>query len=674
MFLVVFAHLYGFDSQERLYIYAFHMPFFFFVSGMLHKNMPVLKGLIRNTRLLIIPTASFLLITYIIARLFYGWHLYAYFKTCHEGAIDGWGFPLNVPIWFLIALFYVKVLTDIYLWNRIVGLVLFGSCFYLSSVYFNPYFVCSAMMAFPIYVLGMKSREITLRLSFVPWVKWFFPFFFIISICLTLINGKVSMIAHNFGKASAPYNIILFYINGIIGSIGLLCLSYFIKKPYKIITIVATSLISILGLQQLFINVYDDYVGKKSYLYTIPVTIVIIALCCIFHRIIDRCCPMMLGKSIQPTLKRALDRVYEIVCPHLPLQRKIVFDNFGGRGMGDDPKYIALYIKEHYPDIKLIWLLSDMNTPMPDGITPVYIYSRKARYHLYTAKIWVDNIKNFKKTPKRKGQFYLQTWHGGIVGLKLAEAQIENLLPQEYVKAAKFDASITDLMYTDNDFVKEIFEKGYWYHGKVMKCDLPRISVLLNLADSLRNKVFSYYNLSQTKKVLLYAPTYRSVHDVSLFIWDYEKVLDLLSERFGGEFVMLLRLHPNFAQLSEQIKYSERVISASGYPDMQELLAASDVLISDYSSTTFDFAAMYRPIFLYGPDVETFSRNERGLLFDMYSLPFKMNKSEVELQTTIMDYDHKRHCEAIDTFFHYIGFKDSGNGCKQLTDILMQYI
>ena len=165
MFLVVFAHLYSFDSSERLYIYAFHMPFFFLVSGMLHKHNNILNGFIRSAKLLIIPTVSFLIITYIIARLFYGWHLYAFLKTCHEGAIDGWGFPLNVPIWFLIALFYVKVLTDIYLWNRIVGLALFGVLYYLGSAYFSPYFLCSALMAFPLYVIGMRSREIVLQIS-----------------------------------------------------------------------------------------------------------------------------------------------------------------------------------------------------------------------------------------------------------------------------------------------------------------------------------------------------------------------------------------------------------------------------------------------------------------------------------------------------------------------------
>lgn len=674
MFLVVFAHLYSSESSERLYIYAFHMPFFFYVSGMLHKKMPVLRGALKYSKTLLIPTLSFLIIGGIVNKLFYGWHFLQFVVACWDSGYNSWGFPQNGVVWFLIALFYVKVLVDIYFSNKFIALILWGTLMYFTYVYTNPFFLCSGMMAFPIYLIGFHSKSLVIRMSQVDWIKWTFPLFFATSVALTWVNGRVSMIGHSFGLAPVPYNYAFFYINGIIGTFGMLFLSFFIKKQTKLITIIGTSLITIVGLQQLFINIYEKNIASESYLLTIPATIVIMALCCLAHRLIDHYCPFLLGKSILPTFDDYYGIVHDFVCSFLPLQKKIVFDNFGGRGMGDDPKYIALYFKEHHPDIKLIWLLSDMNTPMPDGIIPVYIHSHKARYHLYTARIWVDNIKNFKKTPKRKGQFYLQTWHGGLLGMKLAEAQVEHLLTPEYVKAARFDASITDMMYADNDFVKDIYEKDFWYHGKVLKCDLPRISILLNPSEHLKSRISDYYHIQDNKKIVLYAPTFRAIDDLSVFVWNYESILDILELKFGGEFVMLLRMHPNFASVSNRLAYSERVISASDYPDMQELMAVSDVLISDYSGCAFEFAITRKPVFLYGPDVDSYSQKERGLLFKLRELPFRMNTTIDELNDAIQRFSEKEHQAVLDEFYYNLGLEESGQGNRKISEILLQQL
>lgn len=671
MFLVVFAHLYASDSKECLYIYALHMPFFFLISGMLHKQRGLKQSVIKHFQSLIIPTLSYLLISGIIGKLFYGWHLLQFVNESYVYGVNSWGFPLNGVVWFLIALFYVKVLADVFLWNKILAIILCCGTFYYTSTYTNPFFICSGMMAFPLYITGMKSKNILLQYSSLPWFKWLFPFFLAMTFALTYINGRVSMFGHDFGKAPLPLNVIIFYANGIIGSMGLLCLSYFVKKPYRVITVVAKSLITIVGLQVFFLNMLGQY--SKSWLFTVPAALLIIALCCLCHWLLDKFFPFMLGKRIRPQLNRFLDWLYDFICPLLPLQKKIVFDNFFGRGMGDDPKYIALYIKEHYPDVKLIWLLADMNTPIPDGIIPVFIYSRKARYHLYTAKVWVDNIKTCTKTPKRKGQFYLQTWHGGILGLKLAEAQIENTLPPDYVKAAKKDASLTDLMYSDNDFVKSIFEKNFWYQGKVLKCDVPRVSIVKNPPANLRTHIFQFFNIPTDKRVVMYAPTWRDVEDTSLFAWDYDKILDALSSRFGGDFVMLLRLHPNFAKISGQLSYSNRIIPASQYPDMQELLAVSDILISDYSSCFFEFSITHKPVFLYGPDVAEYQK-DRGLLFDLNELPFEMNTSLSVLEQSILQFDDTAYREKIDQFCKRIGLQETGHGAEQVSKILIQHL
>lgn len=92
---------------------------------------------------------------------------------------------------------------------------------------------------------------------------------FALSYVLTAVNGRVSMAGYHFGSAPVPYNIIMFYANGILGTFGLLCISFFLKKPQRPIIVVATSLITVVGLHELFIAPYNILIGSKSYLFTV---------------------------------------------------------------------------------------------------------------------------------------------------------------------------------------------------------------------------------------------------------------------------------------------------------------------------------------------------------------------------------------------------------------------
>ena len=60
------------------------------------------------------------------------------------------------------------------------------------------------------------------------------------------------------------------------------------------------------------------------------------------------------------------------VLPRLPIcRRKIIFDNFAGKGFGDDPKYIALELLRRDPSLKMYWVLKNPDDPLPRGIRPL---------------------------------------------------------------------------------------------------------------------------------------------------------------------------------------------------------------------------------------------------------------------------------------------------------------
>ena len=84
----------------------------------------------------------------------------------------------------------------------------------------------------------------------------------------------------------------------------------------------------------------------------------------------------------------------------------------------------------------------------------------------------------------------------------------------------------------------------------------------------------------------------------------------------GDRFALLMRLHPFVASavtIPEHLRHF--AIDVSRHPDINELLLASDVLVTDYSSVIFEYALLERPMLFFAPDHESYER-ERGFYFD----------------------------------------------------------
>lgn len=394
----------------------------------------------------------------------------------------------------------------------------------------------------------------------------------------------------------------------------------------------------------------------------------------------------MKDKNRKP-LKRISDiAYYKIWIPILnnafylfPVKKnKVVFDNFEGRGFGCNPKYIAKALLETKEDIDIVWLLKDLNDSMPEGIRRVKYDSWKAAYELSTAKIWVDNVRSSRKVRKKKSQFYIQTWHGSI-GMKKAEQEVEESLPENYVKAAKHDGKITDLMISNGKYRTDRFLTCFWYKGEILECGFPRNDILMNPTDEVRRNVYEKLEIPLNKKIALYAPTFRlncidKNDPVGIFRFNYERIREALEKKFGGEFVLLLRMHPNIAQNSGMFDYSCNIINATKYSDMQELLAFSDVLITDYSSCMFDSMVAHHAVFLFAKDVDVYTKRERGLLFDFRELPCSLAENEDELLDNIHNYSDTQFVKNCDIFFNEIGFHEPGNASETVANLIVRKI
>ena len=123
-------------------------------------------------------------------------------------------------------------------------------------------------------------------------------------------------------------------------------------------------------------------------------------------------------------------------------------------------------------------------------------------------------------------------------------------------------------------------------------------------------------------------------------------------------------MHPNVAYQGTEC--SEGIIPASDYPDMQELMAAADVMITDYSGSMFEFMLTGRPVFLFAGDIARYLADERELYFTFEELPFSLAENKTQLRQNILEFDCEEYKAACMQFMELVGMEEDGEGARVL--------
>lgn len=350
-----------------------------------------------------------------------------------------------------------------------------------------------------------------------------------------------------------------------------------------------------------------------------------------------------------------------------PIKKKrVIFLNFNGRGYGCNPKYMAEHILND-DSFEKIWLLRpSASRNIPDGIKFVNIYSLKAIYYWATAQIWISNNRMPLFVAKRRLQFYLQTYHGA-----LPVKQIEGALnmPPFWQKQSKHDSSMIDLLTTDGDFSTDYFSKVFWYHGEFFQNGVPRTDILINNDSDRAKKIKKQCGIDENKKVVIYAPTFRNSESLDVYKIDVEGLKKALEQRFGCEWVIVLRLHPVLFNKQLFTDKPEYVIDMTNYPDIQELLLISDVCITDYSSVILDFMKSKKPGFIFATDYDAYAK-ERNYVLNPKQLPFPFAESNKSLVENILNFNMEEYKTQLLQFNSDHGIKDNGHVGEQLWKII----
>jgi CDP-glycerol glycerophosphotransferase len=383
-----------------------------------------------------------------------------------------------------------------------------------------------------------------------------------------------------------------------------------------------------------------------------------------------------LAFEVYVKIKDFTDRAVYLLFFHLfkffPISsNKIVFSSYYGNGYGDNSKYIAEEIINSEANYEMVWLLKKgliHNSDLPPEIRAVQYGSIRAIYEMVTAKIWIDNCRKSSFLRKRDGQFYIQTWHGGI-SMKQIEKDAEANLNISYIENAKNDSRMANLFISNSKFCTNMYRSAFWYNGEILECGSPRCDILMNKKDTINDKVRNYFGINSSKHILLYAPTFRTDSNTNVYDIDYDGLIKVLEKRFGGSWIVLVRLHPNVAYKENFIEYSSTIINATDYNDMYELLATSDILITDYSSTMFEFSFTNKPVLLYAADIETYIK-DRSFYFDIHSLPYPLAQNNQQLFSILEQFDEVKYTTELRKFLSSLELVEQGTASKEVAEII----
>ncbi|MFC9246973.1 CDP-glycerol glycerophosphotransferase family protein [Streptomyces sp. NPDC057136] len=294
-----------------------------------------------------------------------------------------------------------------------------------------------------------------------------------------------------------------------------------------------------------------------------------------------------------------------------------VYGAYWNRGVACNPAAIHAKALELAPHIRGVWVVSSRHRDrVPPGVPYVIEGSRAYWRTMATATYLVNNSSFPGGFTKRPGQIYLQTHHGTplkTMGLdQRAYPALTNGISFEKIVA---HTDQWDYSLSANPHSTEIWDRVYPSSYEHLNLGYPRNDVFFTTTAEQTATIRAGLGIAPGQRALLYAPTHRDYRKGFLPHLDPE----LLARELGAEYVVLVRAHYFYGHTAglPDARHG-RVVDVTGHPRVEELCLAADMLITDYSSLTFDYACLDRPIISYAPDWDAY-RASRGTYFDLLS-------------------------------------------------------
>lgn len=335
-----------------------------------------------------------------------------------------------------------------------------------------------------------------------------------------------------------------------------------------------------------------------------------------------------------------------------------------------NPQYIVEEIIRQQLPIDIVWATSKKSKM--DRFPPEVRTVKRRSFSMFeeqaTAKVWLDNALCcvWEGMPKKKDQVYINTWHGSL-GIKKLSGNVV------WMHRAKRCKRITDYCISNSQFEETVYKTTFWPRTKLLRYGHARNDILFktDFHQHLRERICEFFEISPEKKILLYAPTFRDDGNTDCFDINFDTVKESLQTRFGGEWVILLRLHHKNRTKKLNMQFNDCIKDAGSYPDMQELLATVDVGITDYSSWAYDYILTKRPLFIYATDIDEYN-DRRGFYYPLEETPFPIATNNEELVHNILNFDNKTYLKDVETFLEGKECMEDGHASERIAKLIAQ--
>ncbi|MGW5600939.1 bifunctional glycosyltransferase/CDP-glycerol:glycerophosphate glycerophosphotransferase [Streptomyces rochei] len=333
-----------------------------------------------------------------------------------------------------------------------------------------------------------------------------------------------------------------------------------------------------------------------------------------------------------------LGRVRTAVNVRRPLDPDlVVYSAFSHRGVLGDPGAIHRKAREIAPHLRGVWVVrgEEEAAALPPDTEHVLLGSAQYRRTVERAAFLVNNVNWPWAVPKRPGSVHIHTHQGtplkymgaDLLGRPGARHGLD--VPQMLRRADRWDHSLVAGRYAER-----VWERAYPCHFSSARTGSPRNDVLVNAGPQDGHRVRERLGVPDGHTVVLYAPTRREYRRGG-----YVERIDpaRLAADLGEGHTLVVRLHPSLAAgparglgLAELHRRGV-LIDATDEPHVEDLMLASDLLITDYSALMFDYVLLDRPVLIHADDWAAYTAS-RGTYFDVTAeAPGHVSRSYREL-------------------------------------------
>lgn len=291
----------------------------------------------------------------------------------------------------------------------------------------------------------------------------------------------------------------------------------------------------------------------------------------------------------------------------------------------------------------------------------------EAKELMSTSKVVVTDDYLFLMKQKKKGQKYVQLWHAAGAGKHFGQDATTMLLDEDAQYHRHYDA-VTVASKNIRDVYAQAFRIPV---DRIYATGVARTDLFFDEEhkEAARKRVYEQYPQLKDKSIILFTPTFRDIPGIRRAVYDPHIDFDKLSAVLKEDQIFVARPHP--VMITPLVKEEYPNIIEIRDINTNDLMIVSDLLISDYSSTMFEYSLLKKPMAFYCYDFDDY---DRDFYIDFEKeLPGPLLRTQEEL----LEYLSRGEYPLMKSFeeFHekYVGACD-GHSTERIVELIKQLL